>query len=698
MTRPGSFSRSHGPVLTDAAPSRIFDGILRPPCEGHRAASKHAPWTTLGAAFLLAGMLGRPGAAHAHEEGMDLLPPVEQADFVAVVSGNWSNPATWGGQVPVRDNAGATLDIAIPQGIQVTVDGFFSGANRRIDTIRLEGTLEFATGVSTRLVLDTLVSSATGVLRIGMPGAPIAADRTAEIVISSDPIPATDTLQRGKGLILNGPVRMYGASKLPFTFVRDGYGPGSDRLELADPPTGWRVGDEIVLAPTRFVRASEPEAMQGEKFRVRAIQGNVVLLGLVDNASTPATLQYDHTPYDGQQVHVANLTRNVVIRSSNPDATRGHVMIHRGGARIGYTEFRELGRTDKKVLLDDGDETTAGTNQRGRYPLHFHQTLDAVNYTMARVEGAVVNGSPGWGFVNHSSDVEFTDCVSWNVDGAGFVAEASDEIGAFENNIAIQGYGAPDGRYARRKFEGDDFQTGRNGNGDLAFTGDGFWVQSPAVRVVDNVAAGFQGHAFILWNMGLFEPGPGEQVGFRPEYLWDPAITYRYFDHPGAQHHMRALSNDLPAREFSGNVAYASFMGFMVRFHHQPNLTLLIASQVPFVAGKANYLTRTTLSNLTAWNNEIGLGLSYVWNLTIDGATVVTDQGFPLAINADHNLDGNGKTTIVSDLTIAGYQNGIDFGTESPVYQLPGFVYDVAGWVLRHGGAYCWPADYPSCP
>jgi hypothetical protein len=670
--------------------------------------SKHTAWTALGAAVLLAGVLGLPGAAHAHEEGMDLLRPVEEADFVAVASGNWSSPATWGGQVPTRDNAGPTLDIVIPQGIQVTVDGVFIGASRRIDTIRLEGTLDFATGVSTRLVLDTLVSSATGVLRIGMPAAPIAADQTAEIVISSDLIPASDTMQMGKGLILNGVVRMHGASKLPFTSVVGGYGLGSDRLELAELPTGWRLGDEIVIAPTEFVAASEPEAMQGEKFRVRAIQGNVVFLGHVDDVSTPAALLYDHTPYHAyersgrQDVHVANLTRNVVIRSSNPGAegaVRGHVMIHRGGARIAYTELRELGRTDKTVLLDDGDATMAGTNQRGRYPLHFHRTLDAVNYTTARVEGAVVNGSPGWGFVNHSSDVEFTDCVSWNVDGAGYVCEASDEIGAFENNIAIQGFGAPDGRYKRRKFEGDDFQTGRNGNGDLAFTGDGFWVQSPAVRVVGNIAAGFQGHAFILWNMGLFEPDRDEQAGFRPEYLWDSAIEYRYFYDPGAHHHMRALSNDLPAREFSGNVAYASFMGFMVRFHHQPNLTLLHASQVPFVTGPVpQYLERTTLSNLTAWNNEFGLGLSYVWNLTIDGATVVTDQGFELAINADHNLDGNGKSTILRNLTIAGYQNGIDFGTEAPVYHLPGFVYDVAGWVLRYAGAYCWPEDYPSCP
>ncbi len=45
---------------------------------------------------------------------------------------------------------------------------------------------------------------------------------------------------------------------------------------------------------------------------------------------------------------MANLTRNVVVESADPDGVRGHTMYHRGSAgSISYAEFRHLGKRDE---------------------------------------------------------------------------------------------------------------------------------------------------------------------------------------------------------------------------------------------------------------------------------------------------------------------------------------------------------------
>jgi hypothetical protein len=660
-----------------------------------------------------------------HVEGLDLLPPVDCAssvnpdvDFLAKTTGPWSSPMTWqGGVVPSRDSAGLTLDIVICKNITVTFDTVMT-AGQYIDTIRLQGTLDFAPQMSTRLWVDTLVSEPGSVLQVGTAVLPIASGNKAEIFIPNEPFPANDTKQQGKGLILNGPVRMFGASKTPFASIASGYTQGSDRIHLNGPAPGWAIGDEIVISPTAFEKAHDIDALTSEctaeRFRIYSILGDgAIVLGTPDTVPTsPATLARDHTPYPGQNVHVANLTRNVIVRSVSTSVSpprRGHIMITRGKAQVHNVELRQLGRTDKTRLLDDEANGIPGTNQRGRYPLHFHRTLESSTPERSFVTGAVVNGSPGWGFVNHSSDVAFTDSVSYDVDGAGFVTEASDERGSFDHNIAICGDGDPDfHRYAPRRFEGsfDEDVLDRAANGDLAFTGDGFWVQSPLVGVTNNIATGLQGHAFILWNHGIFEADRGMVVGPRVTDLPSCPTNdcFRTFDYDMSSisnYGVRALANDNPAAAFQNNatafqnnIAYASFMGFMVRFNNHPNLQAMKDEEsVPIAGCGGDYQPGTMLQSTVAWNNYFGFGLSYTLNLTIDGAQIMTNQNLdvlglapgvePWAINADSNLDDSINcsvpvlsTTLFRDVTIRGYERAINFGTDcdqNPRYHLCGY-------------------------
>ena len=48
---------------------------------------------------------------------LSILSPTSARAVVAVASGNWSNPATWGGALP-----GGEYDVTIPEGFTVTLN------------------------------------------------------------------------------------------------------------------------------------------------------------------------------------------------------------------------------------------------------------------------------------------------------------------------------------------------------------------------------------------------------------------------------------------------------------------------------------------------------------------------------------------------------------------------------------------------
>src|SRR5690606_14596863 len=76
-----------------------------------------------------------------------------------------------------------------------------------------------------------------------------------------------------------------------------------------------------------------------------------------------APLAHNHPGTGEFRSEVANLSRNVIIESANPEGVRGHTMYHRysqGG--ISYARFAHLG---KEGLL-------------GKYAIHFHLVGDTM--------------------------------------------------------------------------------------------------------------------------------------------------------------------------------------------------------------------------------------------------------------------------------------------------------------------------------
>src|SRR5262249_15510550 len=158
-------------------------------------------------------------------------------------------------------------------------------------------------------------------------------------------------------------------------------------------------------------------------------------------------------------------SRNVSLESQNQNASElnrhGHIMfMHSPRVKIHNAGFYDLGRTDKRIPVNDGKLdgekkliAGSGTNPRGRYPVHFHRTGSDGQSPAIPVKGCAVVNSPGWGYVNHSSHVEMDDNVAYNVHGAAFVTEAGDEIGAFRRNLAVRSAGSGHDTIARNDIQ-----------------------------------------------------------------------------------------------------------------------------------------------------------------------------------------------------------------------------------------------------
>ena len=354
------------------------------------------------------------------------------ATHAAVATGDWSDANVWAnGAVPTEG-----ADVYIPANMTVTVDGVI---DEILHTIRIDGTLRFNPSVDTRLTVDTIVGASGSRLEMGTAENPIAADVSARIIIAD-----TGAIDRNwdpfaisRGVILHGTTVIHGAAKTSWDSLATAPRRGDTSLTLTSVPDGWRVGDQLVIAGV------SDEGTGDETARVAAIDGNRVTL---DRA-----LNLNHLPpSDEFRVHVANTTRNAVIQSLNPALDRrGHVMfMHSRDVNVAYGGFYELGRTNKMRAPDDAvvnaDGTLVagtGTNVRGRYSVHFHRNGVQQGSGPAIVRGSAVVGSPGWGYVNHSSYVEMTDNVAFNVDGSAFVTEAGDEIGSYVRNLAIRTHG-----------------------------------------------------------------------------------------------------------------------------------------------------------------------------------------------------------------------------------------------------------------
>lgn len=448
-----------------------------------------------------------------HEHGAVFgLVPHSEATHHAMRSGRWGDPGVWmNGEVPTD---GARVVIA--GGVEILLDH----VNRTFHkTIRVDGQLTFATDVDTGLRVDTMVVAHSGTLQMGTVDDPVQAGVTAKIIIADDgPIDiAWDPNELSRGLICHGRAVMHGQAKTPHARLSKPAKRRQKDLDLEGEPVNWSVGDLLVL-PGNHSRRDFDETLV-----ITRIQNNrVTVAGLDDHGNIDSGwrgLNHRHQLPNGMLPFVINISRNVVIESENVfhadeygvNRSRGHVMFMHSGA--GRTDTRwvgayGLGRTDKRTPLEspEFDEhghriADRGINAVGRYAWHFHRGGPAG--PAAIVQGLAIVDSPGLGLVNHSSHVECSDSVAYNVVGSAFFTEAGNETGFFDNCAAVRMPGSGEGVEARRRPAGVVQEV------DFGHSGHGFWLQGGGVRVKDALVAGSGDAAIIFFTVPLDEEGIG---------------------------------------------------------------------------------------------------------------------------------------------------------------------------------------------
>lgn len=491
---------------------------------------------------------------HRHEAALALVPP-EDATHVAD-GGRWNDPDTWReGTVP--DDAAR---VHVPEHAAVSLtrrDG------ARLKTVRVDGRLSFATDRDTHLTVETLVTSPTGVLEIGTDEDPIEPDAEARLTIPDfGPIDeGWDPTRVSRGIVTMGPTRMAGAETTSHAECETPPTAGDRTLELATEPENWNRGDRLVVA------GLDPAEREDEEVVVEAVDGRTVTID--------RELQFDHVPPAADlATHVLTLDRNVRLESASSEPKRrGHLMFATGDVAVSNVGVYGFGRTEKARPITNPEHGVPPSddrpNPKGRYALHFHQAGIRADVEPAVVRGVLVHGSPGWGIVNHHSTVEVTDSATYDVFGAGFVAEAGTERGAFRRNLALRSTGSGETGDSRQfREDGDEGQIDDFGHG-----GHGFWLQGPGVALEENVAAGHRHFAFVYWTRALVdrELEPGEEIGGTVGGVRNFPVEHvdgqeRLLESDRV-HEGLVASSFVKLRPFRDNVAYASAGGLEITRH-----------------------------------------------------------------------------------------------------------------------------------
>lgn len=513
-------------------------------------------------------------------DGWELVWP-SHFTHVATSDGNWSDPATWSDGVVPTDGA----YVLVEDGVEVTLSQV---GTARVKDLRVRGTVRHDPTADSRLRVETAVVHSKGTYEMGTASAPIRPGVTAEVEFLDMGDHASTMLddRRGKGLLVRGDVEIHGAEKTSWDTLSQHARAGDASITLDSAPTNWRPGDTVVV-PDLSSYSSNGLDHDDEERTISSVSGNTVTF------ETP--LEHEHVPPKRDlPSYATNLGRNARFLSESDDVDRfGHFMVMSPGQSIRYLETVDLGRTEKArdptaPNWDRGTpEPASPPNRRARYSIHFHRS-DPTGAAHV-VEGCSVRGSPGWGVVNHGSNVECHDCVSYECLGAGFVAENGREVGHFKRNFALRSEGSGENTESRKGWSNADPNSFTGKVDDFGHSGHGFWIHSPLVAVEGNVAGGHRHTPITFWTRALHEEplerdGNGNFAEFldgkhdmfpklRYELLTDrqkewartgdenPVVGDHQHDRDGSW----VYGSSLPMHSFENNVAFGCGGGFDLR-------------------------------------------------------------------------------------------------------------------------------------
>ena len=423
------------------------------------------------------------------------------ADRVAVRSGRWGDPRTWGGAVP-----GPGEVAEVPAGIAVELDA----PTASLGGVLVRGSLTFADRPLALTSAYVLVVGPDAAFRIGTAERPYA--HRAVITLTGTETAAS---VHGAGVMAMGTkflggdagatIAIHGHRRdaVAFTRIAAGVEAGATEIALVD-AVDWRPGDRVVVGPPDFV------AFDAEEREVAAVLDGgrrVRFTEPLGRARYGELQTYRHGGRDvvvDERVHVALLTRDIVIQGD--EASTGEERVRTYNAPGGEREFAyRRGFGAHVISMASGSMRVEGvelrrvgqTGRQGRYPLHYHHGGDrAGDY----LRGNSIHHSFQRGVVMHqTSGLEASDNVGYHVVNHIFVA-SEDGTTNERGNVMRHNFGA----LAINPVEDDlafPNETDTNDSDQDGERASVFWASQPSSVYVDNVAAGtLKGQGFFFDN------------------------------------------------------------------------------------------------------------------------------------------------------------------------------------------------------
>ena len=255
--------------------------------------------------------------------------------------------------------------------------------------------------------------------------------------------------------------------------------PGEDTVTVAGELDGWKVGDDVIVTASKrsqegfgtFRPGKDGKKPQTEKRIIKAIKGNSVVLD--------QPLKFSHLGTGEFKAELANLSRNVIVESADPNGVRGHTIFHRfSQGSIGYARFAHLG---KEGVL-------------GRYPIHFH--LVGTTMRGSYVRGvSIVDSHNRWVTIHGTQYLIVQDCVGYGSVGHGFFLEDGTEVfNLIDRNLAVHAYTGKRLRNQALPFDPND--------------GAGFWWANGRNTITRNVSVENDeyGYRFDIQKRSNFDP------------------------------------------------------------------------------------------------------------------------------------------------------------------------------------------------
>jgi hypothetical protein len=354
-------------------------------------------------------------------------------------SGPWSSTSTWeGGTVP---KAGARVQVQ--EGHAVVYD---LNSDQPIRSVHVAGTLSFAPDKDTLLIVglikiqpgddaqeegfdceahltDIEPGKPRPALEVGRPDQPIEARHKAIIRLAW--FEGMDKQSCPAIVCCGGRMDFHGAPmnrtwlKLGATAKK-----GDGTVTCSEIVTDWRPGDRVLVTATQLTPdgtrhrpGSRNRLAFTEERTIRTVNGPEIELD--------KPLEFEHLGSGDYRAEIANLSRNVVVESADPDGVRGHTMYHSGSAgSISYAEFRHLG---KEGVL-------------GRYSLHYHLVGDTMRGSSV-IGASIWDSGNRWLTIHGTNYLVVRDCVGYQSVGHGFYLEDGTEVyNVLDRNLAVQAF------------------------------------------------------------------------------------------------------------------------------------------------------------------------------------------------------------------------------------------------------------------